>query len=103
MPEKLLAIILSLGLILGIGIFSTGNASAAPKPKPIPSTVQKIILAPTSLAATQLALPQKSIGICRVVTIALPLVAFVIISKRPTSTVAGANAAMMSFSNWVCP
>ena len=103
MSGKLIAITLTLGLISGIGIFSTENASAAPKHKPAPSSAQKIILAPNSLTATQLALSQKSIGFCRVVTIALPLVAFVIISKRPTSTVAGANAAMMSFSNWVCP
>lgn len=35
MPEKLMAIILSLGLISGIGIVSTGSASAAPKPTPV--------------------------------------------------------------------
>ena len=34
MPEKLMAIILSLGLIAGIGIVGTGSASAAPKPAP---------------------------------------------------------------------
>ena len=34
MPGKLMAIILSLGLISGIGIVGTGNARAAPKPAP---------------------------------------------------------------------
>lgn len=35
MPEKLMAIILSLGLISGIGIVSAGSASATPKPAPV--------------------------------------------------------------------
>ena len=103
MPEKLMAIILSLGLISGIGIVGTGSASAALKPRPIPSTVQISIPESTSLKVVRLMLPPKSKGFCRIVTIALPFAAFVIISKRPTTTVAGANAAMMSFSNWVCP
>ena len=35
MPEKLMAIILSLGLISGIGIVSSESANAAPKPAPV--------------------------------------------------------------------
>ena len=104
MPEKLMAIILSLGLISGIGIFSTGNASAASKPKPIPSTVQKIIPTPTSLTAVQLTPRQKSMGLCRIVTIALPVAGFVIVTKRPNNnSIVGAIAVMTSFSNWICP
>ena len=37
MPEKLMAIILSLGLISGIGIAGTENASAVPRPVPGPA------------------------------------------------------------------
>lgn len=39
MHKKLLSVILSVGLITGIGIVSTGNASAAVKPAPKPAPV----------------------------------------------------------------
>ena len=39
MRQKLMAIVLSVGLITGIGIVSTASASAAPKPVPKPAPV----------------------------------------------------------------
>ena len=103
MPEKLMAIILSLGLISGIGIVSTGSASAAPKPKPIPSSVQKIILAPPPSAVARLSPPLKSIPFCRIITAMIPLAAVVILIKIPTNATSVANAVASSLSSWVCP
>ncbi len=103
MPEKLMAIILSLGLISGIGIVSTGSASAAPKPKPIPSTVQKIILPPMSITAAQTTPQPRSIPFCRIITAMIPLAAVVILIKIPTNATSVANAVASSLSRWICP
>ena len=57
MPEKLMAIILALGLISGIGIASTGNASAAPKPIPsfkFPTVANAPFSPPPNVAPTKL-------------------------------------------------
>ena len=56
MPEKLMAIILSLGLIAGIGIVGTGSASAAPKPAPsikFPTLAKAPISLPPNVVPTK--------------------------------------------------
>ena len=104
MPEKLMAVILSLSLISGIGIASTGNASAAPKPKPIPSSAQRSTMASRVLADFQQRKPKISIRFCRIVTIVMPVAGFVIVTKKPNNkAIVGAIAATTSFSNWICP
>ena len=104
MPEKLMAIILSLGLISGIGIASTGSASAAPKPKPAPSSIQRSTVASGVLADFQQKVPAISIPFCRIVTIVMPVAGFVIVTKKPNNkAIVGAIAAATSFSNWICP
>ena len=45
MPQKLMAIVLSVGLITGIGIVGTGSASAAPKPAPKPTPATRFTTA----------------------------------------------------------
>gem|GEM_PF-4660622 len=102
MPEKLMAIILSLGLISGIGIAGIGSASAATKPGPILSTVQESTPAPTSRSLVRLIPLRKSIPFCRIVKMVIPLAAVVIIIKIPTNTIAVANAVASSLSSWVC-
>jgi len=53
MPKKVLSVILSVGLITGVGIVGVGSASAAPKPRPNPSSAQKLTPAPTSLTVVR--------------------------------------------------
>ena len=104
MPEKLMAIILSLGLIFGIGIASTGSASAVPKPKPTPSPAQGSTLVSDAQTEFQRKTSAISIPFCRIVTIVLPVAGFVLVTKRPNNkAIVGAIAATTSFSNWVCP
>ncbi|MDO8646682.1 MAG: hypothetical protein Q7R42_08930 [Candidatus Planktophila sp.] len=104
MPGKLMAIILSLGLISGIGIAGIGNASAAAKPKPIPSSAQRSTVASRVLADFQQKTPVISIPLCRIVTIVMPVAGFVIVTKKPNNkAIVGAIAVATSFSNWICP
>ena len=104
MPEKLMAIVLSLGLISGIGIVGTGSASAAPKPQPIPSSTQRSTVGSGVLADAQQKVPAISIPFCRIVTIVMPVAGFVIVTKKPNNkAIVGAIAASTSFSNWICP
>ena len=104
MPEKLMAIILSLGLISGIGIASSGSASAAPKPKPSPSPTQKSTLVFEAQPEFQHKASAISIPFCRIVTIVMPVAGFVIVTKKPNNkAIVGAIAAATSFSNWICP
>ena len=78
MPEKLMAIILSLGLISGIGIAGTGSASAAPKPKPSPSPTQKSTLVFEAQPEFQHKASAISIPFCRIVTIVMPVAGFAV-------------------------
>lgn len=104
MPEKLMAIILSLGLISGIGIVGTGSASAAPKPKPSPSLTQKSTLVFEAQPEFQHKASAISIPFCRIVTIVMPVAGFVIVTKRPNNkAIVGVIATATSFSNWICP
>lgn len=104
MPEKLMAIILSLGLISGIGIVGTRSASAAPKPKPVPSPAQSSPFAFEARTEFHQKTSAISIPFCRIGTIALPVAGFVIVTKRPNNNaIVGAIAVMTSFSHWVCP
>ena len=104
MPEKMMAIILSLGLISGIGIFSTENASAAPIPRPVPSPAQRSPFAFEAQSEFHQKASAISIPFCRIGTIVLPVAGFVIVTKRPNNNaIVGAIAVMTSFSNWICP